>query len=103
MGEHKGTIGRERAQYLGCGAVIEVIEAASQCLAIQCDAARSRRRGCGLQQGGIVAEDRLDRVRIEPFQDVADRGVGRCTAPMQTEGGVQLAAIEIDECNDASI
>jgi hypothetical protein len=53
--------------------------------------------------GGMAAEDRLDRGRIEPLEDVADCGVRRCAAPVQTEGGVQLAAIDVDERHDASI
>ena len=103
VGEQEGSVGRERAQYLSCSAVIEVVEAASQCLAIQRDAALPGGRTCGLQQGGMAAEDRLDRGRIEPLKDVADRGVRRCAAPVQTESGVQLAAVHVDECDDASI
>jgi hypothetical protein len=103
MGEHEGGIGGERAQDLGCGAVIEVVETASQRLAIQRDAALSGRRACSLQQGGMAAEDRLDRGRIEPLEDVADCSVRWCAAPVQTEGGVQLAAMGIDERDDASI
>jgi len=71
MGEHEGGIGSERAQHLGCGAVVEVVEAAAQRLAIQRDAALSGRRASCLQQGGMAAEDRLDRGRIEPLEDVA--------------------------------
>ena len=47
VGEQEGRVGRERAQYLSCSAVIEVVEAASQCLAIQRDAALPGGRACG--------------------------------------------------------
>ena len=41
MGENEGRVGGERAQYLGGGAVVEMVEAAAQRLAIQRDAAWS--------------------------------------------------------------
>ena len=37
--EHEGRVGGERAQDLGRGAIIEVVEAAAQCFAVQRDAA----------------------------------------------------------------
>ena len=39
MGEHERGVGGERAEHLGGGAVVEVIEAAPQRLAVQRDAA----------------------------------------------------------------
>ena len=103
MGEHEGGVGGERAQHLGRGTVVEVVEAAAQRLAIQRDAALSGRCAGGLQQRGMAAEDRLHRGRIEPLEDVADGGVRGRAAPLQTEGGVQPAAVDIDEGDDAAI
>ena len=55
------------------------------------------------EAGGMLAEDRLDFCGIKPLEDVADRGVSRRAAPLQAEGRVQLAAMNIDEGDDASI
>ena len=51
----------------------------------------------------MLAEDGLDVGWIKPLEDIADRGVRRRTAPFQTEGRVQPAAMDIDEGDDASI
>ena len=103
MGEHERGVGGERAQHLGSGAVAELVKAAAQCFAVQGDAARPRRGARRLQQGGMAAEGRLHRRRIEPLEDVADGGVRRRTAPVQTESRVQLAAVDVDEGDDAAI
>ena len=39
----------------------------------------------------------LDRLRIETLKDVADRGMGGRTLPLQAEGGVQPATVHLDE------
>ena len=103
MGKDEGGLGGERAQHLGGSAVVEIVEAAPQRLAIQRDAALPGCRACGLKQGGMATEYSLDRRRIEPLEDVADRGVRGRAAPLQTKGGVQLAAIDVDKRDDASI
>jgi len=47
MGEHQRGVGGKRAQQLGGGAVMKVVEAAAQRLAVQRDAALSgRSAGC---------------------------------------------------------
>jgi len=103
VGEYQGRVRGEGAQYLGGGAVVEVVEAAAQRLAIERDAGLSGRCACRLKPGGMLAEDSLDLRGIEPLEDVADRGVSGRAAPLQTEGRVQLAAMNIDEGDDASI
>src|SRR5208283_4128028 len=103
VGEYQGRVGGEGAQYLGGGAVVEVVETAAQRLAIERDAGLSGRCACRLKPGGMLAEDRLDLCGIKPLEDVADCGVRGRAAPLQTEGRVQLAAIDIDEGDDASI
>jgi hypothetical protein len=103
MGEHEGGVGGERAQHLRRGAVVEVVEAATQRLAIQCDRARSGCCTCGLQQGRVATEHRLHIDRIEPLEDVADGGMCRCAAPFQAEHGVQPVAMHVDEGDDAAI
>src|ERR1700744_2146196 len=103
MGKDEGGIGGERAQHLGGSAVVELVKAAPQRLDIQRDAAFPGGRAGGLKPGGMATEDSLDRRRIEPLEDVADRGVRWRTAPLQTKGGVQLAAIDLDKRHDAAI
>jgi hypothetical protein len=51
----------------------------------------------------MAAESLLDELRIKALEDVANCGVGRCTLPAQTEGGVQLAAVHRDERFDGTI
>ena len=74
VGEHQSSVGGERAQHLGSGAIMERVEAAAQRFAIQRDAAAfTAAAGC-LQQGGMAAERPLHRCRIKPLQDVAVTG-----------------------------
>jgi len=103
VGEYQGRFRCERTQYLRRGVVIEVVEAAAQRLAIKRDAGLSGLCACRLKLGSMLAEDRLDLGRIEPLEDVADRGVSGRAAPLQTKRRVQPAAMDIDEGDDASI
>jgi hypothetical protein len=101
--EHERGVGCKRAENLGGGPVAELVEAAAQRLAIERDAALSGHGACRLQQGGMAAKDRLHRGRIERLEDVADRGVRGRPPPCQGEGGVQPAAMDVDEGDDAAI
>src|SRR3954466_16069478 len=93
MSEHEGGIGGKCAQHLHGGLVMEIVEAAAQRLAIEGDAARPRRGTSRLQQGGVTAEGRLYRSRIEPLEDVADRRVRGRPTPAQSESGIELVAM----------
>jgi len=55
MREHERGVGGERAQHLGGDAVMEVVEAAAERLAVERDDPLSGRRPCGLQHGGMAA------------------------------------------------
>ena len=103
MGEHECGVGGKRAEQLGGGAIVEFVEAAAQGLAIERDATPSGRGAGGLQQGGVAAKDRLDGGRIEPLENIPDGGVRESPAPFEGEGGIQLAAMDIDEGDDAAI
>ena len=103
MGEDEGGFGGEGAQDLGGGAVVEIVEAAAQHLAVERDAAPSGRTARRLKPRGMAAEYRLDRSRIEPLEDITDRRVGRRPFPAEPERGVQPAAMDIDEGGDAAI
>ena len=103
MGEHEGGIDGERAQHLRGGTVMEIVEAAAQCFAIERDAGPPGGRARGLQQAGMATESRLHRGWIEPLEDITNGGVCWRAAPLQAEGRVQPAAMGIDEGDDAAI
>jgi len=98
--KHERGVGGERAEHLRRGAVVELVKAAAQRLAIESDAAVPWRGARRLQQGGMAAEGRLHPGRVEPLEDVADGRVRRRAAPFQAEGRVQLAAVDVDEGDD---
>ncbi|MGA7055064.1 MAG: hypothetical protein WBZ37_28105 [Mycobacterium sp.] len=81
VSEHEGRVGGERAQQLGGGAIVEIVDAAAQRLSVQRDAAVPGLCTCRLKQRGMLAEDVLDVGGIEPLEDVADCGVSRRTTP----------------------
>ena len=58
---------------------------------------------CRLKLGGMLAEDNLDLRGIKTLEDIPDRSVSGCAAPLQTEDRIQPAAMHIDEGDDASI
>ena len=103
MREQQGGVGGERAQHLGGHTIIEVVEAATQRLAIQGYGAGAGDCARGLQQSGMAAEDQLDIRRIEALENVADSRVGGRAALLQTERGFQLVAMHVDEGDDAAI
>ena len=103
MGQDQAGFGVECVQHLGCLAVIEVVEASPECLAIDRDDT-SRWIGCGAPQASrVLTEDLLDRLRIEALKDISNRGMGRGTPPVQTEGGIQTTAMHLDEGHDGTI
>ncbi len=66
----------EGVQHLGRLAVGEIVEASSECLAIDRDDT-SRRIGNGAAQtSGVLAENLLDRLGIKALEDVSNRGMG---------------------------
>ena len=71
----------EGVQHLRRLAVGEIVEASSECLAIDCDDT-SRRIGNGAAQtSGVLAENLLDRLGIKALEDVSNRGMGRGAPP----------------------
>ena len=79
MREHQGGVGSQRAQHLSRGAVVEVVEAAAQRLAVESDAGVRSFGMCILQLRRMAAKGIFDRPRVETLEDVADRGV--CGSP----------------------
>ena len=80
-----------------------MVEAASQCLAVEGDGSLSRRRAGLLQAGCMLAEHGFDIDGIETFEDIADCGVRGRALPCEAKNLVQPAEMDIDEGDDASI
>ena len=55
------------------------------------------------QTSGVSAENLLDGLGFKALEDIANRGMGWRTPPVQTEGGVQSAAVHFDEGYDGAI
>ena len=93
----------EGVQHLGRLAIGEIVEASSECLAVDRDDA-SRRIGNGAAQtSGVLAENLLDRLGFKALEDISNRGMGWGTPPVQTEGGVQSAAVHFHEGHDGAV
>jgi hypothetical protein len=90
VGEHEGGVGGQRAEHLCSGAVVEIVEAAAQRLAVQRDAGLLSAGTRGLECRGMAAEDGFDRLWIEPPEDVADCGMGGRAAPVQPKNALRL-------------
>ena len=93
----------EGVQHLGRLAIGEIVEAWSEFIAVDRDDA-SRRIGNGAAQtSGVLAENLLDRLGFKALEDISNRGMGWGTPPVQTEGGVQSAAVHFDEGHDGAV
>ena len=65
----------EGVQHLGRLAIGEIVEASSECLAVDRDDA-SRRIGNGAAQtSGVLAENLLDRLGFKALEDISNRGM----------------------------
>src|SRR6516165_371845 len=93
----------EGVQHLGRLAVGEIVEASSECLAIDRDDTPRRIGDGAAQSSGVLAENLLDRLGFKALEDVSNRGMGGGAPPVQTEGGVQSAAVHLDEGDDGTI
>src|ERR1700723_2752500 len=110
MCQHQRGIGRESTQNLGeratykggGGTVTKVVEATTQGLAIQRDAALPG--GCvrHLKQCRMATKTGFHRSRIEPLEDIADGRVCGRSTPSKTERFIQLVTMNVDEGDDAT-
>lgn len=103
MGQYQGGVRRERAQDMGGFAIVEVVEAMAQRLAIDGDVALRLLAGLLVQDGSMAPEHLLHRCRVQLLENDADRGVGRCTPPFQAKKLPQANEMDIHEAVDASI
>ena len=92
----------ECVQQLGRLAITEIVETTPQRLAVERDGASCWMGRLGRQSGGVAAEDLLNSLWIEALEDVANGGMSGRAFPVQPKGGVQLAAVDLDERLDGS-
>ena len=72
----------EGVQHLGRLAIGEIVEASSECLAVDRDDTL-RRIGCGVPQAsGVLTKNLFDRLHIEALKDVSNRGMRRGPPPV---------------------
>lgn len=103
MRQDQTEFGVEGVQQLGCFAVPEIVETSTENLSIERNGALQRTTRTVQKTRGMAAEYLLDVLRIKTLEDVANGGVGWCALPVQTEGGVQSAAMHGDERFDRAI
>jgi hypothetical protein len=103
MGQHQRGVGGKCAQDMGGFAVVEVIEAVTQSLAIDGDVALPLLAGLLVQDGGVTPEHLLDRSRIQLLENDADRAVGRRASPFQAKDLPQAGEVHINEAVDSTV
>jgi len=105
MGEDECQTRREGAEDMGRLAVIEVIEAAAHCLAVEGDVAVFS--GLDLvrlgQSCGVLAEHQFHAGRVELLQNPTDRRVGWSRPPFQIEKLTQARQMHVDERVDGAV
>ena len=103
--ENNLAVAGERAQQMGCLAVVEGVEAATERLAVDRHADRDGRVvGRGRRQfGRMFAENTLKFRTVQTTQNEPQRGVGRGLAQRHPEHGVQAVQMAMDESVDLTI
>src|ERR1017187_4611760 len=103
MRQDQPEFGVERVQQLGCFAVSEIVETSPEHLSVKRHGTLRSVARTVKKARSMAAESLLDALRIKALEDVANGGVGWRTLPVQTEGGVQSAAVQRDERFDGAI
>ena len=103
MREHQGRFRGKRAENMRGLAVVEIVEASTQRFAVDDDVLLPLRGALLVKDGGMASEHLLDRSYIQLLENDADRGVGRCATPFQTEKLPQTREMDIDEAVDAPV
>jgi hypothetical protein len=85
MRQHQRCIRRERAQNMRGFAVLEMVEAATQCLAVDGDMTLPLVASLRVENGGMASEYLLHRRWIQLLKNEPDRAVGRRAPPRQHE------------------
>ena len=85
-------------------AIGEIVEASSECLAVDRDDA-ARRIGKGAAQtSGVLAENLLDRLGFKALEDISNRAYGLgYAASADRKAAFNLAAVHFDEGHDGAV
>ena len=97
MRQHQRCVGGERTQNMRGLAVLEMVEAVAQRLAVDGDVALTRIAGLRVENGGVAPEYLLHRRCIQLLENEPDRAVGRRAPPRQREKVAQPGEMDIDE------
>jgi hypothetical protein len=103
MRQHQRCVRRERAQNMRGLAVLEMVEAVAQRLAVNGDVALPRVAGLRVENGGVAPEYLLHRSCIQLLENDPDRAVGRRPPPRQREKAAQPGEMDIDEAMDCPV
>jgi hypothetical protein len=103
MGQDEGGVAGERAEHVGCPAIVHVVEAAAERLAVEGDRARPVLPGAGAQHTGMAAKGGLQVIAVERQEEMAQGVHGRGAPETGAEDGVQALALEGDESDDAVV
>ena len=103
MHQDQAEFGIEGMQQLGWFAVSEIVETSTEHLSIERNGALLGATRTVQKTRSVAAEYLLEVLRIKALEDVANGGVGWRALPLQTEGGVQSAAMHGDERFDRAI
>ena len=103
MRQHQRCVGGERAQNVRGFAVLEMVEAVAQRLAVDGDVALPRVAGLRVENGGVTAEYLLHRSCIQLLENEPDRAVGRRAPPRQREKVAQSNEMDIDETVNCTV
>jgi hypothetical protein len=103
MRQHQRRVGGKHAQNMRGLAVLEMIEAVAQRLAVDGDMALPRGSGLRVQNGSMATENVFHRNGIQLLEDEPDRAVGRRASPRQRERAAQPSEMNIDEAVDCPV
>ena len=100
MGQDEGGVAGKRAEHMSRFLIVQVIEAAAQRLAIECDGALPGHPDSPVQLLRMVAEGGFEIVPLERQEQTTQRVHRRRPAEAGAEGGVQAVALDRDEGDD---
>jgi hypothetical protein len=97
MRQYQRGVAGERVQDMRGLAVLEMVEAVAQRLAVNGDVALPRVAGLRVENGGVAPKDLFHRSRIQLLENEPDGGVGRRAPPWQRERVSQPNEMDINE------
>jgi hypothetical protein len=101
--QHERRVGGECAEDVRGAAVVEIVKAAPQGLAIDGDMALATGLCRRVQGRGMATKHRLHRGGIELPKDAADRRVGGRPTPFQAERVAQPGEVDVDKAVNCAV